>query len=149
MNDQLELVPIERSGLPELSKGLGASVVDIVLKTQAYYGQIGFQKPWIGYCAVSQNQVVGTCAFKGAPKHGKVEIAYATLEEFQNQGIGGMMCDQLVKLAKQTDPKVIVTARTLRETGYSTRILEKNGFKKTADILDHDEAPVWEWTLKT
>ena len=60
----MDLIPIEIKGLPGSISFKDQSVIQIISRTQDYYDKIGFQKPWIGYCAVSQNQVVGTCAFK-------------------------------------------------------------------------------------
>jgi RimJ/RimL family protein N-acetyltransferase len=76
----------------------------------------------------SHDTLVGSAAFKGKPKEGRVEIAYGVFPHYQNQGIGTEICGQLVLLALETDPTVIVTARTLPEENYSTRILRKNNF---------------------
>ena len=45
-----------------------------------YYAKIGFNKPWVGYFAINNNQVVGTGGFTGQPKDGTVELAYRTLK---------------------------------------------------------------------
>lgn len=107
--------------------------------------KIGYQPPWIGYYAERDGQLVGVVAFKGAPVHGKVEIAYGTFERFQQQGVGTEMCKCLVELSLQTDPSVSITARTLPEKNYSTRILEKNGFVLLGPVMDPEDGEVWEW----
>lgn len=110
-----------------------------------YYEKIGYNPPWICYYVEKEAKVVGACAFKGKPDNGRVEIAYETFPPFQNQGIGSRVCSMLTELALKTDPTVKVTARTLREDNYSTRILSKNGFLKTSDEVDEDGTEVWEW----
>src|SRR6059036_3520680 len=99
-NPQLRLVPIERSGsvndsavqLDDAAKGVCTAAVFL-------YEVSGWVSPWLGYLAVRGGRVVGTCAFKGPPTYGKVEIAYFTFPEFQRQGIGTSMIRQLVRLA--------------------------------------------------
>lgn len=115
--------------------------------TIGYYDVIGFNPPWVCYYAEVDGKLMGSCAFKGAPKDNRVEIAYETFPPFQNRGIANEMCRMMVEMALQTDPKVQVTARTLREDNYSTRILKKNGFLKVGDEMDEDGTPVWEWLL--
>lgn len=107
--------------------------------------KIGYQPPWIGYYAKKEGQLVGAAAFKGAPVNGKVEIAYGTFERFQQQGVGTEMCKCLVDLSLQTDPSVLITARTLPEKNFSTRILEKNGFILLGIVTDPEDGEVWEW----
>ncbi len=113
--------------------------------TIGFFEKIGYNPPWIGYFAKKDGQLVANCAFKGQPVDGKVEIAYGTFEPFQRQGIGTEVCRQLVLLAQQTDPTVRITARTLPEHNYSTRILEKNNFRLLGTVEDPEDGEVWEW----
>lgn len=113
--------------------------------TIEFYKKVGFQPPWISYFAQEQGRLVGSAAFKGAPKDGKVEIAYGTFLQFRQQGVGTEICRQLVLLALATDSSVRILARTLPEENYSTKILKKNGFKLLGTIWDEDDDNVWEW----
>lgn len=113
--------------------------------TVNYFEKIGYNPPWIGYFAENDGQLVASCAFKGQPVDGKVEIAYGTFEPFQRQGIGTEVCRLLVQLAQQTDPTVRITARTLPEHNFSTRILEKNNFRLLGTVDDPEDGEVWEW----
>ena len=113
--------------------------------TIEFFDKIGYNPPWIGYYAQLNGNLVGGCAFKGKPKNGRVEIAYGTFPQYQHQGVGAEMCKQLLQLALKTDPAVTVTARTLPEESYSTRILRKNGFVHLGTIWDDDDGDVWEW----
>lgn len=111
----------------------------------SYFEKIGYNPPWIGYFAEKDGQLVANGAFKGQPVDGKVEIAYGTFEPFQRQGIGTEVCRQLVLLARQTDPTVRITARTLPQPNFSTRILEKNNFRLLGTVDDPEDGEVWEW----
>ena len=122
---------------PDCAESLAPSI--------GYYDIIGFDPPWICYYASENGQLVGSAAFKGGPKNGKVELAYGTFERFRQQGIGTRICTALVALAQQTDPAITITARTLPEKNHSTRILEKNSFKLLGTITDPDDGEVWEW----
>jgi len=54
----------------------------------------------------------------------------------------------LVELSLETDPSVKITARTLPENNFSTKILEKNSFSFIGTVDDPDDGPVWEWEFK-
>jgi ribosomal-protein-alanine N-acetyltransferase len=110
-----------------------------------FYTRVGFHKPWIGYYAKSGDQLVGCAAFVGRPVNGTVEIAYGTFEPYRSQGVATAICGVLVDLALQTDPTLRVTAHTLREENYSTRVLRKNNFFLAGTIYVPEDGDVWEW----
>lgn len=112
-----------------------------------YYPKIGFAKPWIGYFALKNTQVVGTGGFTGKPKDGKVEIAYWTFTAFEGQGIASFVCKQLITIAKATDPAIVITAKTAPEKNASTAILEKNGFTFIEIVQDEEIGDAWLWSL--
>ena len=113
-----------------------------------FYPKIGFIIPWIAYFVVRQNQIVGSCSFLGKPQEGKVEIAYWTFKEFEGQGIASFACKELVSIANQTEPSVIITAKTAPEHNASTKILEKNNFVFTEIVQDEEIGDAWLWTHK-
>lgn len=113
-----------------------------------YFYKVGYLPPWIGYYVRADNQYVGAAGFKGRPRNGKVEIAYSTFPAHQNKGIGTAICRQLVMLAMETDPAVIITARTLPEESFSTKILQKNSFSRIGTVMDEDDGDVWEWAYQ-
>jgi [ribosomal protein S5]-alanine N-acetyltransferase len=117
--------------------------------TVDFYKRIGFLPPWIGYYVKENEILVGCAAFKGRPVNGMIEIAYGTFEEFRNQGVGTNICKILVDLALKTDPAVRVTARTLAENNYSTKILKKNKFQFIGGLVDPDDGDIWEWEYKS
>ena len=113
-----------------------------------FYKKVGFHEPWICYYVQMDDALVGSAAFKGAPQNGTVEIAYGTFQPYQHQGIGTRICRSLVELALKTYPHVRITARTLPEENFSTRILKKNGFLLEGMVNDPEDGEVWEWVYK-
>ena len=114
----------------------------------AFYNRVGYTLPWICYYAEENGELIGSAAFKGKPINNTVEIAYGTFENQRHQGIGTKICKQLVELSLATDPSVRITARTLPEKNYSTRVLEKNNFILLGFVKDPEDGEVWEWEYK-
>ena len=123
--------------------------VESLQMTVDFYKRIGFSPPWIGYYVKEKDILIGCAAFKGKPVNGTIEIAYGTFEEFRNQGVGTNICKILVNLALKTDPAVRVTARTLAENNYSTKILKKNKFQFVGGLVDPEDGDIWEWEYKS
>jgi [ribosomal protein S5]-alanine N-acetyltransferase len=119
-----------------------------IYMTVDFFKKVGYKIPWIGYYAKQNELVVGSAAFKGPPKNGVVEIAYGTFEPYRQKGIGTEICRLLVQLALKTDPAVKITARTLPEKNFSTKILEKNGFAFAGIVNDPEDGDVWEWVYQ-
>lgn len=113
-----------------------------------FYKRVGYNPPWICYYVQLDGQLVAAAAFKGQPVNNKVEIAYGTFPSFQNKGIGTRIAEMLVKLALKTAPNVRVTAQTLMEENYSSKILRKNNFVIIGTAIDEDEGEVWEWEYR-
>ena len=141
----LDLVPIQRTAAENLLFAQHPDCEPGLSMTIEFFEKVGYVPPWIGYFARLGDELVGSAAFKGKPREGKVEIAYGVFPRFQNQGIGGELCRSLVRLALQTDPAIIVTARTLPEMNYSSRLLQRNGFVCLGTVWDEDDGGVWEW----
>ena len=113
-----------------------------------FYKRVGFEPPWICYYVEENGELIGNAAFKGRPINNTVEISYGTMENHRQQGVGTRICKQLVELSLTTDPSVRITARTLPEKNYSTRILEKNNFILLGFATDPEDGEVWEWEYK-
>lgn len=132
--------------LPENAHFVSKPYAESILSgTIDFFNKIGYNPPWIGYFVQIGDDLVGGAAFKGKPINGRVEIAYGVEPNYQHQGIGTAICWQLVELALQTDATVTVTARTLPEENYSTRILAKNNFVFCGTVWDEEDGEVWEW----
>ena len=113
-----------------------------------FYKRVGFDPPWICYYVEENGELVGSAAFKGRPINNTVEISYGTMEKHRQQGVGTRICKQLVELSLATDASVRITARTLPEKNYSTKILEKNNFNLLGFVTDPEDGEVWEWEYK-
>ena len=144
----LQLIPIAQKIEDNLQFSAHPDCRDVLYATIEYYKVIGFNTPWIGYFAALGDQLAGSAGYKGKPSGNKIEIAYGTFPRFQKQGVGTAICKELVLLALQTDPGLMITARTLPENNYSTRILLKNNFVLLGTVWDKDDGDVWEWQYK-
>lgn len=126
----------------------GSDNCQILLKTyDEDYQKIGYNLPWVGYFVIEKNQIVGSCGFTGQPKEGKVEIAYWTFKEYEGQGIYSFSCKELILISEQSDPTIIITAKTAPEYNASTKILQNNGFIFTEIVQDDEIGDAWLWTL--
>ena len=110
-----------------------------------FYKKVGFTPPWICYYVEEDGELNGNAAFKGKPINNAVEIAYGTMEKHRQKRIGTKICKQLVELSLATDPSVRITARTLPENNFSTKILQKNSFVLLGMVTDPEDGEVWEW----
>ena len=148
MNSQVSLIPIDRHGAPRGYEGsLPELTGEVFRSTAEHYRKVGFDEPWIGYLAVSEETPVGTCGFKSPPQDGRVEIAYFTFPAFEGRGFASAMAAGLVAIARQHGPSVVVAAQTLPERNASHRVLEKLGFRHVETIEHPEDGTVWEWKL--
>ena len=121
---------------------------EILEMTIGFFNKVGYVPPWIGYFVKQDDELVGSAAFKGPPANGAVEIAYGTWEPYRQKGIGSSICRLLVDLALKADTAIRITARTLPEENFSTRILRKNGFNLVGIVIDPEDGEVWEWEFE-
>lgn len=141
----LTLSPITVTGAVDDSLPLTESVRAMCRLTVDWYLQSGFRPPWISYLAQCDGVWVGTCAFKGEPRDGRVEIAYHTFPEFEGQGVATAMARKLVELTLQTESQLTVKAQTLPAESASTSLLKKVGFRRCRTVEHPEDGPVWEW----
>lgn len=125
---------------------LPATAPEAFAATARMYADTGFQRPWIGYVAREDEKAVGFCAFKSPPVDRRVEIAYFTFPEREGRGVATRMAHQLMEIAWQADPALIVTAQTLPAEGATTAILRKLGFQLLGTVQHPADGAVWEWT---
>lgn len=142
---KMELIPIKER-LEENEEFTSNPLChESIYATIEFYKKVGFAPPWIGYYAKQNDDLLGAAGFKGQPVNGTVEISYGTFEKYRKQGIGTEICKQLVDLSLKTNPSIRITARTLPEKNFSTRILEKNAFECIGMVNDPEDGDVWEW----
>ncbi len=141
----MKLIPIQETLDENQDFKEDPSCREVLQMTIDFYKRIGFHPPWICYFVEKDDQIVGSAGIKGAPVNGRIEIAYGTMEPFRRQGIGTEICKMLTELSLRSDPTIQVTARTLPEKNFSTRILEKNHFEFAGTAIDPEDGLVWEW----
>ena len=121
----------------------------VIPQTISNYKKVGFLPPWISYVVFLEDEPVGMGAYKSPPVDARVEIAYFTFPPFENKGIGTKTVKELIRIAKERDPVVVVFAQTLPEKNASTSILTKLNFIKTRDVVHPEDGNVWEWELRS
>lgn len=144
----MKLTPITQATLnntqiknSELMSGVCTAILELYEKNNA-------QLPWIGYlCSeeLSQDQFIGTCAYKSNPINDRVEIAYFTFPEFEGKGYATRMVAELIRITREQDKNIKVFAQTLPKQNASNHILKKCGFKFIGEIAHPDDGLVWEW----
>jgi RimJ/RimL family protein N-acetyltransferase len=145
---EVELVPITISGAPAREvPTLPDAAREALAGTAMLYRESGFEPPWIGYLVVADGACVGTCAFKCAPRDGRVELAYFAFPGHEGRGLATRTCGELVALARTADPAIVITAQTLPERNASTRVLEKTGFRWDLELDHPEDGRIWEWRL--
>jgi len=125
--------------------GISDELVTACARSADLYRRIGYEPPWVSYVAVDSCRGVGGGAFVGPPRDGLVEIAYFTLQEFQRRGYATQTASQLVAIARDASPSIVLRAFTLPEISASTKVLERLGFAVVGFANDEDAGRVWEW----
>lgn len=143
---QVTLVPIPIEGLPP-SPELPPDAQDAIRLTIEHYGRVGFARPWICYLGFDGEVCVGMCGFKGAPAENRVELSYGTVEGHRRKGYATAMTLEMIRLAREAAPTVIIAAQTLPENSPSTRLLQKLGFHRHSELIHPEDGLVWEWRL--
>jgi [ribosomal protein S5]-alanine N-acetyltransferase len=141
----MELVPIKEFLDENEELMRNPECQELVEMTVEFYEKVGYVPPWICYFVKENDAIIGSAGIKGKPINETIEIAYGTMEKYQNQGIGTAICKILVDLSLKTDASVRVTARTLPENKFSCRVLEKNNFTCVGVVEDPDDGDVLEW----
>jgi RimJ/RimL family protein N-acetyltransferase len=141
----MKLVPIPRSGEVGGNIALSETARSIVVQTVQMYVGRGYTEPWIGYLAAEGDAWVGCCGFTAPPAGGTVEIAYFTFPGFEGRGVATKMAQQLITIAKESDPSVDIIAHTLTEENASNHILKKLGFVFAGAVNHPEDGNIWEW----
>jgi len=144
----VQLIAITAAGRPAVPVGeISETATEAIAATANMYRTSGFEPPWIGYLAIDEGQIVGTCAFKCAPVDERVEIAYFTFPEFEGRGIATAMAKELIALARVTRPGLLITSQTRPERNASNAILGKLGFTFAGSVMHPEDGAIWEWHL--
>lgn len=145
---ELTLVAITQGG--DLAKPvpfMPPIAAQVVKATTQLYRVVGYEPPWVGYLAFENGTCVGSCGFKSPPQDNRVEIAYFTFPGHEARGVATRMAAELIRLALNKMPVVIVAAQTLPEENASTSILRKLRFHLVGAVQHPEDGLVWEWQL--
>lgn len=144
----MKLIPIDASGSPARpEEALSEMAREVCMSTASLYRTVGFEPPSIGYLSEVRGQLVGTCAFKAPARANRVEIAYFTFPPHEGRGFATRMVEQLLNLAAQAMPGVLVVAQTLPAENASTSVLKRNGFVLAGSVEHPEDGLVWEWRI--
>jgi RimJ/RimL family protein N-acetyltransferase len=144
----MKLVPISADGQPVEAVTGSVAADEAGAAHAARYRRDGHEPPWVGYLAVENEACVGDCAFLGAPVHERVEIVYHTFAGFEGGGVATRMARELVRIAHESNPHLMIAARTAPQEGPSTAILRKLGFQNIGRVQDAARGIAWEWQLE-
>jgi [ribosomal protein S5]-alanine N-acetyltransferase len=145
MHMELRMIHLNEDKANELFAS--ADCQELIASMASFYAVNGFVPPWVGYFVMRNNEVVGTGGFVTPPADGKVELAYWTFKAHEAQGISSFTCRELIRIARETDPSLMITAKTAPEYNASTKILQKNGFEFREIVEDHEIGAAWLWVL--
>ncbi len=145
---KIKLREIYQDGSVTGAGKLTAKAKEICQLNAVFYNKSGFRKPWISYLAFDGEIAVGSCAFKGAPKDGSVEIAYTTFTGFEGKGFATAMATSLIRIARQQDSSVRVFACTMAEENASNAVLRKLDFEFTGETMRPEDGKIWQWHLR-
>lgn len=144
----MKLQQISATGSFELDGASSHDVLaDVVTATVDLYLRRGFVVPWIGYVAVEDGVVVGSCGFAAPASGGEAEIAYFTFPGHEGKGVATRMATALMALSEEAarTQGIRFIAHTLPAEGASTSILRKLGFELLGTIQHDEDGEIWKW----
>jgi ribosomal-protein-alanine N-acetyltransferase len=145
---ELQLIAITQDGtLAKPVAYVPPLAAQVMEATTQLYKADGYEPPWVGYLALEDGSVVGSCAFKSPPEDNRVEIAYFTFPGHESRGVATRMASALVRIAFNKRPALTVAAQTLPEESASTSILKKLQFRFIGSVEHPEDGLVWEWQL--
>jgi RimJ/RimL family protein N-acetyltransferase len=102
---------------------------------------------WAPFLVVEREArtLIGLCGYKGPPLRGAVEIGYSIAPTHQSLGFATEAVEAVCAHALRHYGIGRVLAHTLPAASASTRVLEKNGFRRTGEIVDPDDGRIWRW----
>ena len=148
MKDELRLVPRTREEVRASIDAMDASVkAQLSADWLALFRDSSAQDPWVhGFNVLHPDfGAVGLGAFKGPPRDGVVEIAYAIVPEHQRKGYATQVARALFEYAAASGQVRSVIAHALPTSSASQRVLAKAGFTFVGEFVDPEDGPVWRY----
>lgn len=91
--------------------------------------------------------LVGSGGFVGRPRDGEVEIGYEIAPGYRRRHYGTAAAAALVAKAFAARDVTSVIAHTLAQDNPSTRVLERLGVVREAEVPDPASGTLWRWRL--
>ena len=92
-------------------------------------------------------ELVGWGGFKGAPRRGVVELGYEIAESHRGRGLATAAARAMLVEAFANPRVIAVIAHTMPEQSASTRVLEKAGFRREAQV-EQAGTTVWRFRIE-
>ena len=99
------------------------------------------------FLAREPRTLVGWGGFKGPPSGGAVELGYAIAPDWEGRGLATAATRAMLAEAFAEPQVDSAIAHTLAEPGPSTRVLEKAGFTREAEVADPDAGAAWRFRI--
>lgn len=87
--------------------------------------------------------LVGWGGFKGSPRDGQVEVGYEIAPGWRNRGLATAALRLMVAEAFDAPDVQAVVAHTPTVPGPSSRVLERVGFVREAEVADDELGRAW------
>ena len=88
---------------------------------------------------VSDGELVGLCSITRPPRDGVIDIGYGIAPSRQGRGHAGAAIAAIVRWAQANPAVSAITAETALANRPSQRVLERAGFVRTGERLDHED----------
>jgi RimJ/RimL family protein N-acetyltransferase len=130
LEEELNLNKTSRTIPPELKDALEKTILpNVADKSKNYL----YSTIWTAI-SKTENRMVGSFCLYGEPnENGEIEIGYGTEEEFQNRGYMTEIVSGIIEWTNKQSIVKFVIASTDKINIASSKVLEKNGFKKIGE----------------
>lgn len=94
---------------------------------------------WAPFLVVEEQDgsVVGGCAFKGAPRHGRVEVLYGISKDCRGRGLASAAVAQLAEIAFARGATEVLAEVEPRNVA-SIRVVQRCGFERLGERTAED-----------
>lgn len=105
---------------------------------------------WLPFLVVArpQGEIVGGCAFKGAPRDGRAEVLYGIARSCRGRGLASAVLRELAALAFAHGATEVLAEIEPRNVA-SCRVLERCGFTRLGQRVAEDGVTVDQWLLRS
>lgn len=103
---------------------------------------------WAPFLVMEEQEgaVVGGCAFKGAPRHGRVEVLYGISKNCRGRGFASAAVAKLAAFAFARGAKEVLAEIEPRNVA-SIRVVQRCGFERLCERTAEDGVAVEQWRL--